>query len=463
MSSDNTPEFLKDALKFGINLGLERMEALDNLLGNPQKDLKVIHIAGTNGKGSTASFISSIMAASGKRVGVYTSPFLERFSERMRVIDGREALENLETDETIGEISDSDLSRLSALVEDAANTMEKNGLEHPTEFELVTAICYLWFKEQKVDIAVLETGLGGRLDSTNVIENPLCTVITAIGLDHTDRLGETIDLITAEKVGIFKKGCPAVVCDPDEMILDENFKGVVRDVVINRANELDVPVEFTTAGNITPTYTLDARMHFKLEGDDTIYTTKLLGLHQTRNAAAAIACARKIEGVTEEDITFGIAHATWKGRAECLCLDPVVMMDGGHNDQGAQSLATVLGDVLDGTLKGKPWRVVMGVMKDKNVDGMLNKLHEGGVNLYDVRTVLVNNSRSMNPNELSEKIKNVYNSTVKVSSFEDAREAVKIAYQDSLDDGMPLLVTGSLYLVGEVRGVLKELIRGEVD
>ncbi|MCQ2528574.1 MAG: bifunctional folylpolyglutamate synthase/dihydrofolate synthase [Saccharofermentans sp.] len=459
MSSDNTPEFLKDALKFGINLGLDRMNALDELLGNPQKDLKVIHLAGTNGKGSTATFISSIMAASGKKVGIYTSPFLERFAERIRIINGRSELVELAKNEALGEIPADDLARLSTKVEEAAKKMDEMGLEHPTEFELVTAICYLWFKEQKVDVAVLETGLGGRLDSTNVIENPLCTVITAMGLDHTDRLGETIDLIAAEKAGIFKPGCPAVVCDPDEMILDQESRDIVREVFVKRAEELNVPLEFSHVGDVTPIYTLDARMRFELDGET--YSTSLLGLHQTRNAAAAIACARKIDGVTQEDIAFGIEHAIWKGRAECLSIAPVVIMDGGHNDQGAQSLAAVLKQVLGGALDGVQWRAVMGVMKDKDVSGMINQLKAGGVNLSDVRTVRASNSRSMNPEELSDIVKNVYNNSVMVSSYDDARQAVREAYTDSLMDGMALLVTGSLYLVGEVRGVLKELISDE--
>ena len=461
MSSDNTPEFLKDALKFGINLGLERMEMLDKLLGNPEENLQVIHLAGTNGKGSTAAYISSIMAASGKKVGVYTSPFLERFSERIRIIDGKDGLLQLEKDETVGEIPLEDLDRLSSIVEEASKKMDDMGCEHPTEFELVTAIAYLWFKEQQVDIAVLETGLGGRLDSTNVIKNPLCTVITAMGLDHTDRLGATIDLIAKEKAGIFKNECPAVVYEPYEMILDEDYQRVVKNVFTECAIEKNVPLQFVRAGNKKPVYTEDGKMQFYIDGDETLYMTRLLGDHQKHNAAVAIACARSIDGVTQDDIVFGIEHANWKGRAECLALSPVVVMDGGHNSQGAQSLSLVLNDALAGTLKDVNWRVVMGVMKDKDVSEMINKLHEGGVKFSDVRCVRVSNSRTMDPEELSDKIKLVYNNLVKISSYEDACEAVVAAYNDSVNDGMPLLITGSLYLVGEVRGVLKAQIRDE--
>ena len=220
MSQTDVPEFIKDSAKFGINLGLERMDELDRLLGNPEKDLKVVHIAGTNGKGSTVTFISTCLAEAGYRVGIYTSPFLERFSERLRIIDGKEGLDRLLQDETEGEIKDDDLNRLSARVEEACNEMTSDGFEHPTEFELMTALGYLWFKEQETDIVVLETGLGGRLDSTNVFDKPLATVITSIGFDHQDRLGNTIEEITSERAGIFKKGVPAFSSDPSQMLIE---------------------------------------------------------------------------------------------------------------------------------------------------------------------------------------------------------------------------------------------------
>ena len=461
MSKNNTPDFLKDALKFGINLGLQRMEALDEALGNPQDSFRAVHLAGTNGKGSTATYISSILAASGKKVGVYTSPFLERFNERMRVIDGREGLITLLTDETYGEISDDDLSRLSAVVQQASDKLVEGGMEHPTEFELVTAICYLWFKEQDIDVAVLETGLGGRLDSTNVIKNPYCTVITAMGLDHQDRLGDTIDKICYEKAGIIKPGCPCVISDPSEMILDEQSQEIVRRVFTEVAEEKGAQLYIATAGKSEPEYDKSGFMLFEIDGEAAKYRTRLLGDHQVNNAATAIKAARLLDGVTDEDVEFGIANAAWKGRAELLSTDPIVIMDGGHNFQGATSLAGVLNKMLDSSLKGKGLRVVMGVMKDKDTDGMLSAYRDGGIVMEDILTVRVNNARSMDPAELSQAIKLVYNSSVKVNAYEDANEAVLKAWRMSVEDGMPLLVTGSLYLIGEVRTNLKSLVDGK--
>ena len=454
--NNGTPEFLKDALKFGINLGLDRMNKLDEILGDPQKKFKVIHIAGTNGKGSTAAYTASILAASGKKVGVYTSPFLERFSERMRVIDGREGLDKLLTDEAYGEIDADTLSKYSEEVRIAAEKMTSEGYEHPTEFELVTAICYLWFAEKEIDIAVLETGLGGRLDSTNVIADPVCTIITAIGMDHTDRLGNTIAEITGEKAGILKSGSPAVVSSPDEMLISPEERKDVKRVIDERAAELGVDVTYVTAGDCDISFSEDGYMGFTYEGKR--FRTRLLGKHQTRNAAAAIEACR-IAGADEESIEYGITNAVWKGRAECLCLDPVVVLDGGHNKQCAESLTDVLREMLGGKLRGRRMRVVMGAMKDKDVDGMLETLKTGGVSFDEVFAVKVNNPRTMLPDELSEKLELVYNNKVKTVCYDDAVTAVLEAFRRSAEDGTPLLVTGSLYLIGEIRGALRAEIK----
>lgn len=453
--SKETPDFLKDALKFGINLGLERMNKLDELLGNPEKSLKAVHIAGTNGKGSTAAFMSSILAESGKKVGIYTSPFLERFSERMRIIDGAEGLYKFSEDESYGEINQADLDRLSKQVEEACNKMVEEGFEHPTEFELVTAICYLWFAENEVDIAVLETGLGGRLDSTNVVSNPLCTIITAMALDHTDRLGNTIEEIAFEKAGIFKPGSPAFVSEPSEMILDKESQEKVRSVFIKRAEEVSCPISFLSKEDATAEFTSDGLMHFVIDGVK--YSTRLQGEHQISNAATAIKTAKAL-GIDEETIRKGILNTYWKGRCEILSLEPVVVIDGGHNFQGATSLSMTLGKILEGALDGAPIRVVMGVMKDKDVDGMLAALKSGGVNISDAVAVKVNNPRTMEPAELSIKIKEVYNNLVTVREEDDAATGVAEAFNESLEDGMPLLITGSLYLLGEIRGGIKSLI-----
>lgn len=455
-SNGGTPEFLTDALKFGINLGLQRMEKLDELLGNPQDKFRCIHIAGTNGKGSTAAYTASILAASGLKVGIYTSPFLERFSERMRIIDGKEGLDRLLEDETEGEIGEEILAELSDKVKAASEEMTEEGMEHPTEFELVTAICYLWFAMENVDVAVLETGLGGRLDSTNVIKNPVCTVITAIGMDHTDRLGSTIGEIAGEKAGIFKEGTPAVVCAPEQMLLSPSAQAEVRRVMEEKAQEVHSTITYAVGEDDSVSFTKDAGMHFAYKGEE--YTTRLLGRHQVRNAAAAIEACR-IAGVSSEAIRYGIEHTVWKGRCECLSFNPVVVLDGGHNSQCAESLASVLREMMGGSLYGKGMRVVIGVMKDKDPDKMLEVLKEGGVVMDEVFTVNVNNPRSMSDAELANIVNYVYNGKVKAVPSGDAKQAVVAAYQKSLQDKKPLLITGSLYLLGEIRGAIRAEIR----
>ena len=199
LQNNAVPSFLIQAERFGIMLGLDRMQALMKLLGHPESELKCIHVAGTNGKGSVVSYIANILAAAGYKVGVYTSPFLERFSERIRILDGMHGLEKSIEDERYGEIPTDTLFELTEEVRFAVDIMISSQMEHPTAFELVTAVAFLYFMREECDYIILETGLGGRLDATNIIASPVCSVITAIGYDHMEQLGDTIDQIAAEK------------------------------------------------------------------------------------------------------------------------------------------------------------------------------------------------------------------------------------------------------------------------
>lgn len=458
MSESKVPDILQGALKFGIKPGLERITSLMDLLGNPQDRIKSVHIAGTNGKGSVATYISSIMAAGGKRVGVFTSPYLERFSERIRIIEGRQGLLDYIKDDSTGEIDQADLDKYSDMVKKAREKMVAEGLsDEPTEFELITAICFLYFADRQVDVAVLEVGLGGRLDSTNVIKDPMVTVITALGLDHTGVLGNTISEITAEKAGIFKEGSPAVCFEPDLMILPDEMKPDVRFTLLSKAAEKNV--EITFAGNKeafdSARFTMEGKMEFTYGG--TVYETALNGRHQIGNAITAIEAARKC-GISEEAIKEGISLARWKSRAEILSLEPVVIIDGGHNPQGAISLATTMNEMLDGSLRGKPVRILMGVMKDKDVSGILEAYKTCGLNIVSAVTVTPDNPRSEPADILALKIKDVYNISEDLEACPNAEQGAELAYEKSCKDGRVLLVTGSLYLTGQIRGTLKGLI-----
>lgn len=458
MSDGNIPDILKGALKFGIKPGLERIGELMRLLGNPQDKFRSIHIAGTNGKGSVATFISSIMAANDKKVGIFTSPYLERFTERIRILDGKNGLKDYIADDSTGEISQADLDKYSGMVKKAREKMVSEGLcDEPTEFELITAICFLYFADMKVDVAVLEVGLGGRLDSTNVIKDPMVTVVTAMGLDHTGVLGNTISEITAEKAGIFKEGSPAVCFDPDLMILPENMKPDVRKTLIAKANEKNIDITFAGSREAfdSARFTEDGKMQFAYEG--VIFETALNGKHQIGNAITAIEASRKC-GVSDEVIREGISLARWKSRAEILSLDPVVILDGGHNPQGAMSLGNTMNEMLGGKIKGKPVRLLMGVMADKDVSGILEAYKTCGINIVDAVTVTPDNPRSEPADVLAQKIKYVYNISDDLTACQNALEGTKLAYEKTVKDGYVLLATGSLYLTGQIRATLKGLI-----
>ena len=458
MSDGNIPDILKGALKFGIKPGLERIGELMRLLGNPQDKFRSIHIAGTNGKGSVATFISTIMAANDKKVGIFTSPYLERFTERIRILDGKNGLKDYIADDSTGEISQADLDKYSGMVKKAREKMVSEGLcDEPTEFELITAICFLYFADMKVDVAVLEVGLGGRLDSTNVIKDPMVTVVTAMGLDHTGVLGNTISEITAEKAGIFKEGSPAVCFDPDLMILPENMKPDVRKTLIAKANEKNIDITFAGSREAfdSARFTEDGKMQFAYEG--MIFETALNGKHQIGNAITAIEASRKC-GVSDEVIREGISLARWKSRAEILSLDPVVILDGGHNPQGAMSLGNTMNEMLGGKIKGKPVRLLMGVMADKDVSGILEAYKTCGINIVDAVTVTPDNPRSEPADVLAQKIKYVYNISDDLTACQNALEGTKLAYEKTAKDGYVLLATGSLYLTGQIRATLKGLI-----
>jgi len=213
---------------------------------------------------------------SGLKVGIFTSPYLERFSERIRILDGREGLLRYREDDSYGEIPDEALNRLSDIVQEASVKIVEEGIEHPTEFELITAICLLYFSEQKVDCAVMETGLGGRLDSTNIFDDPVASVITSIGMDHTAVLGDTIDKIAREKAGIMKSGHTLFCVDPSDMILTDEQAEAVRNALTDEADKKQCTLEFIRPAVETIRYEDDYRMSFCIDG--TYVNTSLLGI-----------------------------------------------------------------------------------------------------------------------------------------------------------------------------------------
>ena len=322
MTYEEALEYIHGTYKFGVKLGLENIRRLLEMLGNPHKELKYVHVAGTNGKGSTVTFISSILIESGYKVGIYTSPYVERFTERI-CINGKE-------------IPEEDLARITEIVKEKVTEMVEQGYNHPTEFEIITAIAFQYFYEQNCDIVVLEVGLGGRYDSTNIIDTPLVSVITSISFDHMKFLGNTLTQIAREKAGIIKENGNVVLYPQSEEV-----EKVIEEAAVQTHSRL-FKADFNTI----------KLKSFGIDGQIFDYGTfldfkiKLLGRHQLKNAAVAITACQllkeEMKNFTDETIRQGIAKARWKGRMELMCKDPVFFIDGAHNEDGVKVMVDTL-------------------------------------------------------------------------------------------------------------------------
>lgn len=450
-------QYIQSALTFGIRLGLERMQRLLELLAHPEADLKVIHIAGTNGKGSTSSYCASILAAAGHKVGLYTSPYIERFTERIRIIDGRSGLELLAKEETHGEIGPVDFATIMTRIRVAAETMLAEGAEHPTEFELITAAAFIHFQQQQCDWVVLETGLGGRLDSTNVMARPQRIILTAIGFDHMDRLGDTLPAIAAEKAGIIKSGCPVFLYDPvmaNPGQIDQAL--AARQVIETRCRELAAPLSILGPGQIHQTgYALTGQT-FVFRGQP--YQTRLLGLFQPLNAALAIMALDGL--VPPEALATGIREARWPARLEVFPGQPLVLVDGAHNPQGCAAL----GDALDRLLPDQPIVFVVGLLADKDYPAMLEALWlDRRFNGQAVYCVTPDNPRALPADRLAQMIIELktrhdcgYNIPDTIQPFSDPFQGLSAAIDLAAQNQAAVCAFGSLYLVGHFRGWIRQ-------
>lgn len=411
--------------KYGWVFGLERITFLLEQLGNPHKDLNVIHVAGTNGKGSVCKYVSAILQNAGYKVGLYLSPHLERFSERIVVSNQ--------------EISEEDFVKLVSQVRPVVDAMKKQNTT-PTFFEIVTALAFLHFRNKAVEYAVVEVGLGGRFDATNVV-NPLVCVITNISLEHTDILGKDIASIAAEKAGIIKNHVP---------------------VVSAATGDAQVTIEQIAKERGAPVFWIDQRMwkrkvyekqkqEFLIQGAFKDYTvqTSMLGQHQGENIALAIATVEQLQmrGVylTDSDIQEGISSATHPGRMEFISEEPLILLDGAHNPDGMKMLVkTLQEDFSDHRLI-----LVLGVLKDKDLNTMISMIMPHA----DVIVVTKSgNTRAAEPQQLHKIIEGFDpNKTVFVddSVSKAIDQAKRIAKQQDL-----ICVTGSLFTVGEARGYL---------
>lgn len=400
--------------------GLERIRRLLSALGTPQKGLRFVHIAGTNGKGSTAAMLASVLTAAGYRTGLYTSPHLVRYGERMQV-DGAAVPEE----------------ELSALLEEARPALADLG-ERPSEFELLTALACLYFQRKTCDIVVWEVGLGGRLDPTNVIDAPECAVITGIGLEHTEFLGDTVEKIAAEKAGIIKPGCP-VVCQSQ----GPEAETVIRE----RCAALNCELTVTDPALLAPGAA-------DLDGQTFSYRTRealrlgLLGPFQLRNAAAALDAAdalrRRGWAISEEAARCGLAEARWPGRFEVLRKEPPVIVDGAHNPHGVAALAECLKQYFpQGGVT-----FVMGVMADKDYGAMAAQVAPFARGFV---TVTPDSARALAAESLAADIRDRLG--LPAAAEPSVEDGVRRALRECGPEGA-VCVFGSLYQAGRARAFL---------
>ena len=396
--------------------GLERIAKLLNKLGNPQKNLKFIHVAGTNGKGSFCAMLSSVLSSAGYRTGLFTSPYVKIFNERM-AIDGEM-------------ISDNDLARLVEKIKPIADEMN----DKPTEFELITAVAFEYFAESKCDYVVLECGLGGRLDSTNIIDTPVLSVITGIALDHTSILGNTIEQIATEKAGIIKKGIPCLWCG-------ESIEAKAK--IEQRAKEMSAPLHTVKHENIfIKRFDLNGTV-FDFEGHKNVYIP-LLGEYQPKNAAnvlRAIGILRTcgIE-ISDEAIRNGLANVVWHARYEIISKSPLVLVDGGHNPEGVE--AAVRSTVS--YFNHERLIVITGVMADKDYDYISDRLCEIADSVY---CITPDNPRALKAEEYAR----IFNEKgVFAKSFETINDALCEAMRQAINQKKAVLCVGSLYSYAEI-------------
>lgn len=422
--------YINDKDKYGSRLGLHSIGRLMELLGNPQKNLKYIHVAGTNGKGSTSSYLAHCLQSAGYKVGLYTSPYLERFNERIQI-------NNMD-------IPDDDLARITEMVRDKANIMLQEGMLHPTTFEIVTAIAFVYYNQEKVDYVVLEVGLGGRFDSTNIIDTPLASVITTLDYDHVEVLGDTLAKIAYQKAGIIKeKGL--VVSYPQK---DEALQ-VLKEV----SNDMNAELHIAPVENIRIKEETEFGSVFDFSYKDEILENikvSMLGEYQIYNASLALTTLlvlrdKKLIDITDEAIYKGIFNSRWKGRLEVLKRNPTILIDGAHNMEGITALANTLK-----LFKYNKLILGVGVLKDKDYGKMAEVLAP----LAD--KVVVTEARiprKLDADILAEEIKKYVSDVYVEKDIKNAVDkAVELADEDDL-----IVFGGSLYLIGEVRTLVNLL------
>ena len=403
MNYNEALEYIHSLLVFGSKPGLERMNEVMEKLNNVHDTLRCIHIAGTNGKGSTATMLSNVYIAGGYKVGLYISPYVVTFRERIQVCGTP--------------ISEEDLCRVCEQVKNTGVTL--------TEFEFITACAFLHFAKEKCDVVILETGLGGRLDATNIIKNPLCSVITHIALDHMQVLGNTIGEIAGEKCGIIKGDAPVVTDYMQEVEALQVIRSKTNNLILPQSSNLNI-INSDINGNT-----------FIYKGEE--YHTSLIGMHQVNNALSVIETVNSSGLYVEKSaLKKGISNTKFAARLEIISKEPLVVLDGAHNPDGAKALEAFMKKYSGKTT------AIIGMMADKSCDEALSILLPHCKNVIAVR--VKENPRSMREDELCSIAKKYCDNCFCAVNYNDAIKKAR-----NLSKGNPIFIFGSLYLASAIR------------
>lgn len=428
MTYQEAVDYIYSVPKFTTKNKPENTVEMMERLGRPERNMKLIHVAGTNGKGSVCAFLSTMLTAGGKRTGLFISPHLIRINERFQI--------NNEP------VSDEVFLKAYEEVAQVIDAMVKDGFHHPTYFEILFAVTMVIFRDARVEYAVLETGLGGRLDATNIIEHPIATVLTSISLDHTEILGDTIEQIAWEKAGIIKEGVPVIYDGKNEQ---------AEKVILEKAQQMHAasygvhPDMHEIVGRTDKS--IDFMLNAMYYGQKKI-TVPYMAEYQVTNSSLALMAMEVID--PEHEISLdtrveAIAHTTWQGRMETVL--PGVIVDGAHNEDGVREFVRTLQSVEEGR------RVVMlfSAVVEKNYETMVETICKTG-KLSEVVVTEIHGDRIVP----AEKLANIFSKyvDVKVTAISDIKEAFETALKKK-GDGL-LFCAGSLYLVGEVKEVIEE-------
>ncbi|HWT26550.1 MAG TPA: folylpolyglutamate synthase/dihydrofolate synthase family protein [Mobilitalea sp.] len=454
MIYEEAREFIQNSNRYGIVPGLETITELLNRLGNPQESLKIIHVAGTNGKGSTSSFLASILAAAGYRVGRYISPAVFSYRERIQINNLLTDDEfpdkvrlNKENDKLPGScsigieyITRQGICDAIVRIKPVCEAMVSEGFAHPTSFEIETAMMFMYLLQEQVDFAVVEVGMGGRLDATNVIKHPVCSVITSISMDHMQYLGDTIDKIAREKAGIIKSGVPVVTCRQEPKVIkvfDEVSKRNGASLYISDYEQISEVRYSPEETDFTLTQAGIAKQ----------YKIKLLGEYQVSNAVLAVRATQVMNDfgykIDEAAIRTGLTLTKWSGRFEIVAREPYLIIDGAHNADAALTLR----NSIQLYFTNRRIIFIIGVLADKDYRSILNITSP----LADkIITLTPDSSRALSSDKLAEVARSYCSEVIDAGSVDNA---VRIAYQEASVEDV-IIAFGSLSYLGDLVSAL---------